>query len=136
MNRVRLFTCLALALVVACFVAVWMTLPRGRKDVGASSVSYPAKLLRYGAETTEEKRTCVESRTVRRARIDSNGRVYPGKIECARSEVTSTADTVDPQTMKNHAIVFFGGLAAIVLLLGIAFGAASRKTPPPSRQSW
>ena len=48
MSRVVLFTCLALALIVVCFVAVWLTIPGGQGDVKVSSVNYPAKLLPLG----------------------------------------------------------------------------------------
>jgi hypothetical protein len=104
MNRVRLFTCLALVLVVVAFVAVWMTIPSGHRRVKASTVSYPARLFRYGAQTKHY-------------------------VCCPRA---TGVQFVDPQKMKNHAIVFFGGLAAVVLLLGVAFGAASRRNVPPS----
>jgi hypothetical protein len=62
----------------------------------------------------------------------------PRKVSGAVEEIVGrlgrSQALVGPTTMKNHAIVFVGGLAAVVLLLGIAFGAASqqRKAPPPS----
>jgi hypothetical protein len=40
---------------------------------------------------------------------------------------STTARGVDPDAMRSRALVFFGGLAAVVLLLGIAFGAFSRR---------
>jgi hypothetical protein len=104
LNRVRLFTCLALVLVVVAFVAVWLTLPSGHTAVKVSSISYPARLFRYGVE---DQRDCRASSDPFCDRF-----VHP--------------HTANPETMRNHALVFFGGLAAVVLLLGIAFGAASR----------
>ena len=115
MNRVRLFTCLALVLVIVAFVAVWLTLPDGHDDVTVASLDYPAKLFRYGATDY---------------------------LDCARSDDPSCDRTpnanvhmVRTQTMKNHALVFFGGLAAVVLLLGIAFSAFSRREVQ-RRQAW
>jgi hypothetical protein len=50
----------------------------------------------------------------------------------ATPAVLTTYHGVDPHAMKNHAIVFFGGLAAVILLLGVAFGAASGRSARPS----
>jgi hypothetical protein len=38
---------------------------------------------------------------------------------------------VDPKPMKGHALAIFGGLAAIVILVGVAFGAARREVAGP-----
>jgi hypothetical protein len=150
-NRVLLFTCLALVLVVVAFVAVWMTLPSGHGVVAASSISYPARLFRFGTETTTTRttqdsiRVCVDQRPRSYndpSEPDQNPNRYsnlrPGN-HCVRSvirtpAVLTTYHWVDPQKMKNHALVFFGGLAAVVLLLGIALGAASRRNVPPSAE--
>jgi hypothetical protein len=83
------------------------------REVRVSSVSYPAKLLRWGAQTEHE---------------DCSG----SGPECGRVAIFHV---VDPQTMKNRAIVFFGGLAAVVILLGVAFGAASRRNAPPPAEA-
>jgi hypothetical protein len=87
-----------------------MTLPSGHRTVKVSSVDYPARLFRYGAD-----------------RDSGTG--------CPFCRFPAHTQVVDPQTMKNHALVFFGGLAAIVILLGIAFGALSRRNAPPPSAS-
>jgi hypothetical protein len=117
---VLLFTCLALVLVVVAFVAVWLTLPSGHTAVRASSVDYPARLFRYGAATVSDLDCSHSSDPFCSVTLTKN------------EEALARADPVSPQTMKNHALVFFGGLAGVVLLLGIAFGAASRRNVPPS----
>jgi hypothetical protein len=48
---------------------------------------------------------------------------------------TSTFDGRRRFRPQSHAIVFFGGLAAVVLLLGVAFRAASRRNPHARRKS-
>jgi hypothetical protein len=100
--------------IIIAFLAVWLTLPGDNEATpwGArlSGVSYPAKLFRFGLQSEHEYCSVGGQRC---------GRVVPTQF-------------VNQDAMKNHALVFFGGLAAIVLLLGVAFGAASRKTPPPS----
>jgi hypothetical protein len=43
---------------------------------------------------------------------------------------------VDAEAMRKRAFLFFGALAAVVLLVGIAFGAFSRRNvPPPSAEA-
>jgi hypothetical protein len=93
-----------------------VTIPSGSQEVRVSNVSYPTKLFRYGVQR-EDKRCAPSTR-----------RGTP-------CQVVAITHLVDPQAMKNHALVFFGGLAAIVLLVGIAFGAASRRNVPPSAEA-
>ena len=110
MNRALTFTLVALAVVVALFVATWFTIPSGRFEVeltgntfDTNRISYPARLFRTGLST------------------DSGFRGIQG---------------VDLHTLRTRVVVFYGGLAVVVVLLGAAFG-AFRKTqtsasPPPT----
>src|SRR5262245_35464479 len=83
-----------------------MTLPSGHGNVQVKRIDYPARLLSYGM-----------TRGLLPSSDDPFGR-------------PDFREGVDPDAMRNRALVFFGGLAVVVLLLGVAFGAASRRKPP------
>ena len=101
-------TLFALALVVMAFTATWLTIPTGRLETHnlatgewENRIAYPAKLFRVGLRERSEP----QEPTGGAVPVDSAVRL-----------------TVDLDAMKERVLVFYAGLAAVVLLLGGAFG--------------
>jgi len=95
-----------LALLVAAFVATWLTIPAK----GAKKADPPAAFFAHGL--------CHSSAAL--ATASGPWRLTPGQIQCAPQR------TVDVHDLKRRVIVVYAGAAVIVLLLGLAFGAARR----------
>jgi hypothetical protein len=107
-NWARTVTLLGLAIVVALFVATWLTIPSGRFETmnlttgrwETPRVDYPARLFRTGIVARDE---------------------YGAGV----------LREVDLRTLRQHVAIFYGGLAVVIVLIGLAFGALRRKPPPP-----
>lgn len=105
MNRaaVASLTLFAVALVVAVFVASWLTIPPGELESHnlatgqwENRLAYPAKLFRVGLRERE---------------------VTPEAVLL----------TVELDDVRKRALVFFGGVTVVVVLVGAAF--AVRASP-------
>lgn len=114
MNRARLFTLLGLVVVVVLFAAAWLSLP-----VSGGKVSLPARLF-----TTEGD--CVRSIETRE-RTPTGGVLvgfkcldysYGTSVRLSRGEVSN---------LKKRIVVVLGSAAFVIVLLGLAFGAARRE---------
>jgi hypothetical protein len=110
MNRAAIvsLTLLALAVVVIAFVATWLTVPPGKLETHnlatgewENRLAYPAKLFRGGLRERDEP-------------PDPTGGAVP-----ADSAVRLTVDLDD---VRERVLVFYGGLAVAVVLVGGAFG--------------
>ena len=119
MNRALTFTLLALAVVVVAFVATWFTIPAGsieEKNLttgvwDTKRVGYPARLFRVG----------LAERDVEPCRATPDDPF--GNLNCD----THVLRRVDLHTLRTRVVVFYGGLAVVVILVGAAFGAFRRK---------
>jgi len=111
-NRPARLTLLVLAALIVLFVATWLTIPAGRYETRnlttgrweTEQVAYPAKLLRPG----------LRSR-------DSACRPPTTDSECAGQETVRLRTDLD--ALRTRAFIVFGGAAAAVVLVGVAFGA-------------
>ncbi len=108
-NRARRVTLLVLALLVVGFVVTWLSIPNKDRRVGTLSIGYPARVFAAGMLTS----TCVEFR------------LMPRDV-CRRRE-NNMIRRSDIPALERRVIVLFGGAAAVVVLVGIAFGAARRE---------
>jgi hypothetical protein len=116
MNRALTFTLLALAVVVVLFVASWVIIPAGRYELKnlttgqweTDKISYPARLFRTGLV---QRWDCTP---------------FPHERACPSSAVYRRADL---HTVRQRVVIVYGGLAVVVILVGVAFGAARRPGP-------
>ena len=113
-NRPASLTLLALAVLLIAFIAVWLTIPAGRYESKnlttgqweTSQVGYPAKLLRHGLRSRDV--SCL-------TRPGSNQSLCVGAV-------TIRLQT-DLDALRSRALVVFGALAAVIVLIGVAAGA-------------
>ena len=111
-NRPASLTLFALAVLIVLFLATWLTLPAGRYESKnlttgrweTSQVAYPAKLLRSGLRSREA--SCASS--------------TPTK-PCAGAQTVRLRTDLD--ALRSRVLVLFGGVAAAVILVGVASGA-------------
>lgn len=115
LNRARSIVLLALAVVVVVFVATWVTIPSGQEEVHnlttgewTSRVPYPAKLFRVGLR---ERDSPVPHP------VGGPTRTSPLYVRLV----------VDLDALRSRVLVFYGGLAAVIVLVGAAFGAFRRR---------
>jgi hypothetical protein len=101
-------TLLVLALVVIAFTATWLTIPSGRFETHnlasgewENRIAYPAKVFRVGLRKRSEP---------------TNG--TGGAVPADRA----VRLTVDLHTLRERVLIFYSGLAAVVVLVGAAFG--------------
>lgn len=122
MNRAVLFTCIGLIAVVVAFVAAWISLPSD----SSRRVSPPASLFARGLASstyyapTRPTPRCQDSgcRGEPPGLPQPSGPLLPGTP-------AHTEYNVNLPQLKQRIEVFFGGAAAVVLLLGIGLGAAA-----------
>jgi uncharacterized ion transporter superfamily protein YfcC len=126
-TRAIAVTLVLLALIVAAFVATWVTIPGGRYEQKnltrgyweTDRVVFPAKLFRFGlAERVVE--ACTDTPE------DPFGRFACSYMVLRR---------VDLHTLRERVVVSYAGLAAVVVLIGLAIGALRRPSRPPSAES-
>jgi uncharacterized ion transporter superfamily protein YfcC len=111
-NRPASLTLLALAALVIAFLATWLTIPAGRYESKnlttgrweTSQVAYPAKLLRSGLRSRET--SCASSTPTN---------------PCAGAQTVRLR--TDLHALRSRVVVVFGGVAAAVVLVGVALGA-------------
>jgi hypothetical protein len=101
-------TLVLLALLVVAFLATWVTMPANDTE---GTVRPPASLFLYGVTSTREG-LCL-----------SYGPVVGGAQPCLRHE---TFKRVDADALRQRVIVSFAAAAAVIVLLGLAFGLGSR----------
>lgn len=103
-------TLLALAALVIAFVATWVTVPSDRY----AAVDPPASLFKRGL-TGADDQLC----------INFEGK-YPN-LKCLR--YVPTGVFVNTRKLEQRIRYVFGGAAAAVVLVGLAFGAGRRSRP-------
>jgi hypothetical protein len=101
-NRARFFTLLALAVIVIAFAVTWLSIPTTR----AAKVPLPASLLLPGITH------CLRSSDNECTSVSNGGQGYNRHLH----------------DLKQRTVVVYGSLAAVVILVGLAFG-AGRRTP-------
>jgi hypothetical protein len=103
-NRALRFTLLGLAVVVVLFAVTWLSLPGSdERDVGV-----PASLFIHGL-------------TYESAITPTRG--YGGATSYARARYFPA---VRLDELKTRVAVFYGSAAAVIVLVGLAFGAGRR----------
>jgi uncharacterized ion transporter superfamily protein YfcC len=127
-------TLLLLILVYVLFVPTWFTIPAGRYEVKnlttgrwqTNRVTYPARLFRAGLPSLQRKKICRQTAQVAVPTVGDG----PGQVEtrCVRS-IETVRRRVDLHTLRERVLIVFGGLAVIVLLVGLALGARRRSRP-------
>jgi hypothetical protein len=118
-NSALRFTLLALALVVVLFAVTWITLPSDDTD----DVTAPASVFTRGL--TKAKYGCL------RYRIDIRGDEYCSMVGQVRVG-TSLEDSDAINAARTRVVVFYGSLAVVVVLVGVAFGAGRRSSSAAS----
>ena len=97
------------------FVATWFTIPSGRYELKDSTtgkwttkrVAYPARLFRRGIVVRD---------------TTGFGRIYR---------------RVALHTLRQRVVIFYGGFAVVIVLVGVAFGALRRgRVRTDTRQEW
>jgi hypothetical protein len=126
-SRALRATCLVLAVLVGLFAATWLSLPRQGLPVDAGSISFPASLFAKGLDE-------AETRTVPNASDPDCFGAKAGDLgfpaSCSTHEVPTGRDVLLPDDLKQRVIVIFGAAALVVVLLGVALGAAKRPSSP------
>lgn len=110
MSRAAQVTLLTLAALVIAFVATWLTMP-AEPD---AKVNPPASLFIPGI--TRQFYYCIE--------FDGSG--GPNQ-DCVR--FAPRGSNVDIDRLEQRVRFGFGGAAVVVVLVGLAFGAARRNRP-------
>ena len=105
-NRARVFTLLALAVIVVAFAVTWLSVPTSR----TAKVPPPASFFLHGIAH------CVKTRYGACTKVSEGG----GQ---ARGYQHGLND------LKSRIAVVYGSAAAVVILAGLAFGAARRSAP-------
>src|SRR5262245_5297212 len=113
MNRALRFTLLGLAVVVVLFAVTWITLPSSTSD----DVTPPASIFARGL--TKPKYGCLAYG------VDQYGGQYCSDVGTIRVG-TSLKDDAAADAVRNRILVFYGSLAAVIVLVGLAFGAGRR----------
>ena len=111
-NRPARLTLLALAVLVIVFLATWLTIPSGQYESKnlttgrweTDRVEYPAKLLRSGLRSRE---TSCANRT--------------SENPCTGRRTVRLQTDLD--ALRTRAMILFAGLATVIVLVGVAFGA-------------
>jgi hypothetical protein len=124
--RALAFTLLAVALVVVAFVATWLTIPGGHYELRnltqggweTGRITYPARLFRPGLS----QRLLCESIGIGRA-----GEFNGEQAGCVAGDIYRA---VDLSTVKHRVFIAYGGLVAVIVLIGAAFGALRRRPRP------
>jgi hypothetical protein len=119
MRAARVATYLALAIVVVLFVVTWLSIPGGRVETKnltsgewiTHRIGYPARWFRFGLSDTN----CTT--TARGLGLQQTYVCGPPLFR-----------TVSLHDVKVRVTIFYSGLAAAIILVGLAFGAARR--PP------
>jgi hypothetical protein len=110
-GRPARLTLLVVAALVVVFVATWLAVPAGRYESKnlttgrweTEQVEFPARLVRFGLRGRE--RSCE--------------RVTPSN-PCA---VRTVRLRTDLDALRSRVLVLFGSAVAVVVLVGVAFGA-------------
>jgi hypothetical protein len=111
-NRALQLTLLGLVAVIVAFAVTWVSIPSGT----SSDVPLPASLFIFGiGDATYECLYRIAGATACAQRGDD---VIARKL--APSDVSD---------LKERTVVIFGSAAAVIVLLGLAFGAARRDRP-------
>jgi hypothetical protein len=108
---------LALAAVIVAFVATWLTIPAGQYETHSlttgtwtNRLPFPAALFRTGIRERDER--CITG-----GRLDPLDPFRATK-SCPRAGTIVLLQT-DLHALKQRVLVFYGGLAAVVILVGM-----------------
>lgn len=112
MNRALRFTLLGLAVVVVMFAVTWFSIPSGPFE----DVSPPASLFLPGVGSR-----CATGARSLPVRVRPPNDERPGA--CASGVVL---DQSDLDALKMRIVVFYGSVAVVIVLVGLAFGAGRR----------
>ena len=122
MNRALRFTLLGLAAVVVLFAVTWFSLPGSACD----NVSPPASLFMPGLDYTRGGTGTVTtyggSKNGYGAHHITTQVITPGRPH---------ESCVHLHALKSRIVVFYGSAAAVIVLVGLAFG-AGRRSPQAS----
>ena len=145
MNPARLFTLLGLAVIVVAFAVTWLSLPsRNEGSTGYYSYQHrftPGSLsfTGYGYDTTlwtyhpATKKVAMPASWFAAGLTHSSERFDGRTTGSARGRVTVTVSSipasVELHALKQRIVIVFASAAAVVLLVGLAFGAARRSAP-------
>lgn len=110
-GRPARLTLLALAALIVAFVVTWLAIPAGAYESKnlttgrweTAQVAYPATLLRFGLRSRD--RSCERG-------TSSN----PCAVQTVRLRT-------DLDALRSRVLIVFGAAAAVVVLVGLAFGA-------------
>jgi uncharacterized ion transporter superfamily protein YfcC len=118
-------TLLLLILVYVLFVPTWFTIPAGRYEVKnltngrwqTNRITYPARLFRVGLPSLQRKQICRQTAEVPVPTAGGD----PRQIEtrCVRS-IETVRRRVDLHAVRERVLIVYGGLAVIVVLVGLA----------------
>jgi hypothetical protein len=117
-TRARQVVLIALAIIVVAFVVTWLSIP----SRGGDSVGLPALLFAHGLTHKD----CVSRRPASSLGVLVAWHEAPPPIACPRLVDKHRIDARGIDALKERIAIFFGGAAAVVILVGLAFGAASR----------
>lgn len=123
MTRPRQMVLLSLAALVAAFAATWLTLP----SKAGQQIDPPASLFSQGLS----RKPCVRviEKEASSTSFTVTWREAPARrLVCVQySRVTVVTDV---RALRSRVLVVFASAGAIVLLVGIAFGAGKRPSRP------
>ncbi len=127
MNVARILTLLVLAIVVAAFAASWLTLPTANDERGSLPGRWFVAEMHF-PETKVTQPVPVDPSDPRCALYDPN---LPGvPVGCPTTERTVRTEPARDEAKiaesKTRVAIVYGSAAAVVLLIGLAFGAARR----------
>ena len=128
MNHARLFTLLGLAALVVAFAVTWVTVPSA-----SSEVPPPASLFIEGLG--DEERECLRRSLVPGAFTGPDRQTPLTRCRQYGEVVGVQLEEEDIEVLKNRILVVFGSAAAVVVLLGLAFGAGRRSTAEDARDA-
>lgn len=117
MNRARLFIFLGLALIVIVFATTWLTVPA---DADAHDIAPPASLFLVGLGTRDY--ACERYSPIARS---EGGRAVFTCLE-RTDHVVVDLSPQELNALKTRIGVIYGSAAVVLILLGLAFGAARR----------
>lgn len=110
-------TLLVLAALVIAFAATLVTLPQS----SSAKVKKPASLFAVGGLAgTAYEQTCVRWQP-------KPGTDYK---ECAEYGPRPSGNLVDEEALRDRVFALYGGAAAVIVLVGLAFGAGRRGSAP------
>ena len=117
MNRALRFTLLGLTVVVVLFAVTRLSIPAR----GSAHVPFPASLFLPGLGV--EVLSCAKYYT---HLVDGTHL----QTDCTQTKVTGRRlPRQDVSELKSRIAIFYGSIATVIVLVGLAFGAGRRRPP-------